>query len=471
MKALLIFLLLIISVSSFSQNILGDWYGNLSISGIHLRIVLHISDSNSIYSSTMDSPDQGAYGIAMDSTTFNGVEIFIQSKQIGATYTGVLNDSNLTGTFVQNGNSLPLVLSRKEVPHEEVLRPQEPKSKFNYITKDVAFKNTQDSIILAGTLTIPEGKGPFMVAIMITGSGPQDRNEEILGHKPFLVIADHLAKENIAVLRFDDRGVGKSTGQFKGATSLDFVKDVEAAIAFLKTEKKIDSLKIGLIGHSEGGLIAPMVAAKPENNVAFSILLAGPGIRGKEIILMQQELISRVNGISEKEIVSDKQWTERLVEYIEINSSSPYFENDLKVFIDSLNTANNVPIPEGMTKEEIVEIQFNAFNDPWMKYFLFLDPTIALKQVKCPVLALNGSLDLQVPPKENLTAIKKAIESNGNKNVTIVELKELNHLFQTAKTGSPNEYAEISETFSPEALKIISDWLLELNHDHKKNLK
>lgn len=410
----------------------------------------------------MDSPDQGAYGMVMDSTTFDGNKIVVKSKQLSATYTATLYDSILTGTFLQNGNSLPLILSRKELPKVEILRPQEPKPKFNYIVKDVEFKNTIDNITLAGTLTMPKGKGPFMVAIMITGSGPQDRNEEILGHKPFLVIADHLAKENIAVLRFDDRGVGKSTGEFKGETSLDFVKDVEAAIAFLKTQKKIDPAKIGLIGHSEGGLIAPMVAAKAENTVAFAILLAGPGILGKDIILLQQELISRADGATEEEIAIDKNWTEKLFDYMESNSNSPYYENDLKVFIDSLNTAEKIEVPESMTKRELVDLQFNAFNDPWMKYFLFLDPTIALKQVKCPVLALNGSLDLQVPPKEDLTAIKKAIESNGNKNVTTIELEGLNHLFQTAKTGSPNEYAGISETFSPEVLKIMSDWLKEI---------
>lgn len=450
-----------LSTLSFSQTILGDWYGNLSISGMQLRIVLHVSESNSIYSSTMDSPDQGAYGMLMNSTSFDGKVITVKSNQLNASYIATFNESELTGTFSQGGNELPLVLTRKELPKVELNRPQEPKPKFNYITRDIEFKNTIDDITLAGTLTIPKGKGPFMVAIMITGSGPQDRNEEILGHKPFFVIADHLANQNIAVLRFDDRGVGKSTGEFKGATSLDFVKDVEAAIVFLKTEKKIDPVKIGLIGHSEGGLIAPMVAAKSENTVAFAILLAGPGIQGKDILVMQQELISRANETPEEEIASDKRWLEKLINYMETNLSAPYYENDLKVFIDSLNSTEEVVIPEGITKSELVDLQFNTFKDPWMSYFLFLDPTIALKQVKSPVLALNGSLDLQVPPKENLAAIKKAIESNGNKNVTVMKLEGLNHLFQTAKTGSPTEYAGISETFSPEALKIMSDWLTE----------
>ena len=461
MKVLILIFAIFSSFSSFSQEILGDWYGKLSISGMQLRIVLHVTKLDTVYTSTLDSPDQNAYGMQTNSTVLIGNELTIISETLGANYKAVVTNGELNGVFTQGGMEYDLVLTKKELPKEALKRPQEPKPKFNYQVQEVEFKNEVDNITLSGTLTLPKGKGPFAVAVMISGSGPQDRNEEILGHKPFLVIADHMAQNNIALLRFDDRGVGKSGGKFAGATSLDFVKDVEAAVAFLKTQKKIDQKKIGLIGHSEGGLIAPMVAANEENTIAFAVLMAGPGILGSEIIVLQQELISRANGSSEEEIAKDKRWTEKLFQFMEPNLSSKNFDSDMKQFIDSLNTAEKIEIPNGMTQQQLNDLMFDAFCDPWMKCFLFLDPTIALAKVKCPVLAINGSLDLQVPPTENLSAIKKHVESNGNSNVTIKEFPRLNHLFQECTTGSPNEYGSIEQTISPEVLKTMSDWINE----------
>jgi len=459
MKTLLFISALLFSSTIFSQDILGDWHGKLSVSGMQLRIVLHIIKSDTAYSSTLDSPDQGAFGMETNSTILIGNELKIISNQLGANYKATVGTDELTGIFTQGGREYDLVLTKKELPKAEIKRPQEPKPKFNYLVQEVEFRNEIDNIALSGTITLPKGKGPFAVAVMISGSGPQDRNEEILGHKPFWVIADHMAKNNIAILRFDDRGVGKSGGKFAGATSLDFVKDVEAAVAFLKTQKKINPKKIGLIGHSEGGLIAPMVAANTKNNIAFAVLMAGPGIPGSEIIILQQELISRVNGTSEEEIAKDKRWTEKLFQFMEQNLNSSNFDTEMKQFIDSLNTAEKIEIPNGMTQQQLNDLMFDSFCDPWMKYFLFLDPTIALAKVKCPVLAINGSLDLQVPPTENLSAIKKHIESNGNSNVTIKEFPRLNHLFQECATGSPNEYGSIVQTISPEVLKTMTEWI------------
>ena len=459
MKVIILIFALFSSFSSFSQDFLGDWYGKLSVSGVQLRIVVHVTKSDTGFASTLDSPDQNAYGIEANSTEAVGNKLTITINTLKASYEALLADEQLNGIFRQGGKEYDLVLTKKELPKEVLKRPQEPKPKFNYLIKEVEFKNEADNITLAGTLTFPKGKGPFAVAVMISGSGPQDRNEEILGHKPFWVIADHMAKSKIAILRFDDRGVGKSGGKFQGATSLDFVKDVEAAVAFLKTQKKIDQNKIGLIGHSEGGLIAPMVAVNEKNAIAFAILMAGPGILGSEIIILQQELISRVNGTSEEEIAKDKRWAEKLFQFMEPKLSSKNFDSEMKQFIDSLNTAESTEIPNGMTQQQLNDLLFNTFCDPWMKCFLFLDPSVALAKLKCPVLSINGSLDLQVPPNENLSAIKKQIESNGNSKVTIKEFPRLNHLFQECATGSPNEYGSIEQTISPEVLKTMSEWI------------
>lgn len=461
MKTLLFLLFILVSTYSFPQDIIGDWYGKLSLPGMDMRIIFHITKLEDEYQSTLDSPDQGAFGIKTNSTIFNGQHLIIDIAALGATYKGTLSENSFIGTFSQGGLELELDLSKTVIEKKGFIRPQEPSPTDKYSSQEVEIENRKDSLTLSGTLTIPKGKGPFAVAILISGSGPQDRNEEILGHKPFWVIADYLTRQGIAVLRYDDRGTANSTGDFKNSTSLDFANDVEAVIEFLRTQKKIDPNRIGLIGHSEGGLIAPMVAAKPENNIAFSILMAGPGIRGSELILKQQSLISRANGTPEKEILKDEEWTKKMFRFMESNLNSKTFDEDAKLFIDSLNNAMEIETPSGMTKDELSATLYNSFCDPWMKYFLFLDPAIALRQIKCPVLAINGSMDLQVPPKENLSAIKTNIESNGNKAVTIKEFPKLNHLFQVCTTGSPNEYARIEQTISPEVLEIMGNWIKE----------
>ncbi len=463
MKHILLLSLVALTSTLFAQEISGDWYGTLKVSSFKLRLVLHVTETDSGFVSTLDSPDQGSKDIPMTSTYFSNDTLKIESIEMKAKFIGVLADSLLIGTFTQAGRDIPITLSRKTIEETAIIRPQEPTGKPIYKEIDVSFKNKKDNVTLAGTLTLPKGRGPFKTAILISGSGPQNRDEEILGHKPFLVIADYLTKNGITVLRYDDRGVGKSTGDFTAATSLDFARDVECAIDFLKHTKRIDRKNIGLIGHSEGGLIAPIVAAKPENDVAFVILLAGPGIRGLDIIYAQQALIARADSVSEEEISKNKRLSREIFTYLENNQSNPDFNRLFHAHIDSVITADSVEIPKGVQKLDFVKSQVAAVSNPWMKFFLFYDPKESLEKVKCPVLAINGSKDLQVPAKENLNAIKEYVTSNGNKNVTIIELGGLNHLFQTASTGSPSEYAGISETFSADALLIMTDWLLQWN--------
>ena len=458
MKSLFLFALFI-SISSFGQDITGQWNGVLKVQGTQLRLVFNVTKTDKDFSSTMDSPDQGAKGIPVTNTTFDNSKIKFEVANARIEYNGELKENEIVGTFKQGGQEFPMNLSRKAIEKEVVKRPQEPTKPYSYYSEDVTFENIKANISLSGTLTLPKKDGNFPVVILITGSGPQNRDEELLGHKPFLVISDYLTKNGIAVLRYDDRGVGQSKGDFKTATSADFATDVESAITFLKTRKEINKKKIGLVGHSEGGLIAPMVASKSKD-VSFIVLLAGTGIQGDKLLLLQQELIAKANGISETDIKKSVETNSKLFEMVVKSNDNmklkTYLTNSIN---ETLKNDTSAEIPNGMTKDEFVSMQVNQISSPWMQYFMKFNPATTLEKVKCPVLAVNGEKDLQVPPKENLTAIKNALTKGGNKNVTTKEFLNLNHLFQECKTGAPGEYSTIEQTFSPTALEEIANWI------------
>ncbi len=281
----------------------------------------------------------------------------------------------------------------------------------------------------------------------------------MLGHKPFLVLSDFLTRNGIAVLRYDDRGTAQSKGDFKAATSADFATDVESAIEYLKTRKEIDKKQIGLIGHSEGGLIAPMVANKSKD-VAFIVLLAGTGLPGDQILLSQQRLIGKASGISDELLQESELINKKAFDVVKESNSLEQLEDDLTNLLNQFLVDNpKTEIPQGMSSDDFVKLQVTQVVNPWMQYFIKYDPSPALEKVKCPVLALGGEKDLQVPSTENLEAIKNALAKGGNKNVTIKELPNLNHLFQESITGTPNEYATIEQTFSPIALNEILKWI------------
>lgn len=323
------------------------------------------------------------------------------------------------------------------------------------------FENKNANITLAGTLTYPKEGENFPVVILVSGSGPQNRNEELLGHKPFLVIADFLTRNGIAVLRYDDRGVGKSTGDFSSATTLDFVGDALSAVDFLKSKDQINKNLIGIIGHSEGGLIAPLAAVQSDD-VAFIIMMAGPGLRGKEILVLQTELILSANGEPEDEIKKGAGLNEQLYGILLSEKDSASVSSQLRdVFERAYIEMTDKEKTQIGSKDIFMERQFSMMQSPWFKYFLAYDPYETLTKVSCPVLAINGEKDLQVPSKENLAMIEKAFKEAEKENYKLVELPGLNHLFQTAKTGSPMEYSTIEETISPSALNVIKDWILE----------
>ena len=434
------------------QDITGHWNGRLKVQGTQLRLVFNITKIDNVVSATMDSPDQGVKGIPSTTTGFENATLKITIANAKITYEGTLGkDSIIVGTFKQGGQSFPMNLSKEIIAKEKLVRPQEPIKPYSYYSEDITFENKKAGIHLAGTLTLPKKDGVFPAVILISGSGPQNRDEELLGHKPFLVLSDFLTKNGIAVLRFDDRGTGKSTGYFKGATTFDFAKDVEYAIEYLQKRKEINKNKIGLIGHSEGGIIAPIIASENEN-IDFIVLMAGAALRGDKLLLLQKYKIETQMGIHKQLVENNQQIFAGAYEII-LNQR---IENELvsdtlsKYFTSKYGTA----LPD---KQKTALI--NQLSSPWMLNFIRLDPIVYLSKVNCPVLAINGSMDLQVPSKENLEIIEDNFRKNKNTSVKVKELKNLNHLFQECKTGSISEYGLIEQTISPIALKEILNWI------------
>lgn len=444
-------------------SIEGIWEGKLKVPGVELIIVFKISKNpDGTLTATLDSPDQGATGIPVEEVIFIDNTLRLEVKSAGGVFEGKVSEDFLVieGEWRQSGQTLPLTLKRVDKA-VEILRPQVPKKPYPYIEKKVAYTNLKAGVKLVGILTLPSDKGVFPAVLLITGSGPQDRDETIYGHHPFLVLADYLTRQGIAVLRVDDRGVGESTGDFSQATSEDFASDVLAGVEYLKTCKEIDPKKIGLLGHSEGGLIAPIVAVKSAD-VAFIVLMAGPGLTGEEILYLQGALISRAMGVSEEDIIKKRQFNEKIFSVLIEEEDSEIAEERLRqMFEEDWEKMSDEEKEQIGDSEVFLEAQLQNLLSPWLKFFLTYDPKPTLSKVKCPVLAINGEKDLQVPPKENLSAIEEILKAGGNQSYTIKELPGLNHLFQTAQTGLPAEYVKIEETISPVALKIVGDWILE----------
>lgn len=440
----------------------GNWTGTLSFNNVNLRIVFRIFEDGDSLKAFLDSPDQGAKDIAVNSIVIGGEKITLNVQIIRGFYEGTLNKDSLflDGTWNQGGLSLPLKLVKTDEV-AEVKRPQNPERPFPYNEEEVTFGNIDAGITLAGTFTYPKEGSSFPVVILVSGSGPQDRDESLMNHKPFLVLSDYLTRRGIAVLRYDDRGIGKSTGDFSKATTLDFVSDALAAVDYLMTRKEIDKNKIGLAGHSEGGLIAPMASNRKEE-ISFIVLMAGPGLRGDKILLRQQELIARAEGTPEERIAVDNELAARMYELIISEQDISVLRAKLKDLIHegysklSEKEKNQDPDEESSVNRTLAQI-----TSPWFLYFVRYDPYPELKKVDVPVLAVIGEKDLQVPAKEDLALIEGALKAGGNKNYKVLELPGLNHLFQTAVTGRVTEYGTIEETFSPSAMEIIADWIIQ----------
>jgi pimeloyl-ACP methyl ester carboxylesterase len=452
-----------VAVTPIPKELEGIWEGKLKVTGgIELRIALKVEKGkDGALKAALASPDQGANNIPISSIGLKDDTLTFESKIIGAKFTGKKDKEGtfFEGEFHQSGAKFPLKLKKTD-KITEAPRPQTPKPPFPYRSEDVAYENKAGGVKLAGTLTIPKGDGPFPAVILITGSGAQDRDESLLVHKPFFVLADYLSRRGVAVLRVDDRGVGGSTGRISTSTSEDFAGDALAGLAFLKGRKQIDPAKIGMIGHSEGGIIAPIAAARSKD-VAFIVLMAGTGLPGTQVLESQGQLILKASGASEAKLNLQRDAQKRLVGIIadekDEKAAEAKLSAELKKIIAALPDAERKSMGDGGLAEAAV----NGFNNAWFRSFLKFDPRTVLRKVQCPVLALNGEKDLQVAAKENLAEIEKAVKSGGNYNVKTIEFKGLNHLFQPCKTGAPSEYAAIETTIAPEALKAIGDWIAQ----------
>lgn len=443
------------------------WSGQINtlLQKLTLRFRVYRSDDGSekVY---LDSVTQKTGGFKAKRMV-DGDKWTVSVDPLAAKFEGTINadKTEIKGKWTQGGQSLDLTLtpdkSVAEVTVKAPSRPQMPKAPFPYLTEEVTFSNDVDKVQLAGTLTIPKQDKPCPAAILISGSGPQDRDETLVDHKPFWVLADHLTRQGIAVIRFDDRGTGSSTGGFSTATSEDFSRDVEAALAHLLKDARISKNSIGLIGHSEGGLIAPMVAARHQN-VSFAVLLAGPGVNGREILLSQGHLIMKAAGVTD-EAVLKAQKTTQLAMFDALEKATATTTQEELVDAVMARLAKSLP-QEELEKPEVrasITAGIKQINSPWFRFFLTHEPGPILEKVICPVLALNGEKDVQVDPDLNLPAISTALKKGGNTKFETIKLPNLNHLFQTCTTGSVAEYQSIEETLSPEMLKKVAVWIRE----------
>lgn len=456
MKKITLSLLMLcgLAFSLSGQDIAGKWYGTLKIGSTELRLIFDITPTEGGYTSLMDSPDQGAKGIPITSTTYADGKLKLSANNLGIIYEAALQQDNLEGTFSQSGTSIPLKMGREEI---KARRPQTPPKPFPYKSEDVCFDNAKAGITLAGTLTIPHGKGKFPAVVLISGSGAQNRDEELFEHKPFLVLADYLTRNGIAVLRYDDRGVGESGGDYHTCSMYDFADDALSAARYLASRPEIDRKKIGMAGHSEGGAIVYILAGgEGKKDIAFIVSMAGPAVKGSLLLDEQQRLILKALGFPQEYYLKNKEIFEATIAVAEKYPAEYILAN-----IDSI--AESI-IPATMPKDEATKNMFiaglrQASSKEILSIYQF-DPDKYISAVTCPILAVGGTLDLQVPPSMSLDIVKeKALSA---KSTTVKKYDNLNHLFQHTETGLPTEYATIEETISPEVISDIAAWILSV---------
>ncbi len=430
----------------------GAWQGVLAAGATRLRLVVKIKRTAAGWTGTLVSIDQSASEVAIDGVNVEGDRVRLALPKIGASYDARLAGDKLTGTFSQRGAALPLELEKTTNPPVAKPRPQEPHRPFSYDEIELAVDNPSAGLTLACTLTEPRGKGPFAAVVLFTGSGPQDRDESLVGHKPFLVLADAITRRGVAVLRCDDRGIGKSTGTFASATTLYFAGDALAEVAALRARPEIARAHVGIAGHSEGANVAAIAAAR-STDVAFIVLLAGTALPGDRILDLQRGWLEKQGGATEEQIAQSKAIWDRVYAIIKAEKNDVTARKQLRAVYDGLPSGARTDLEHNGG----FDVAVKAVLTPWFRAFISLDPRTFLAQVKVPVLAINGELDRQVPAPANLPEMKKALAHDHD--VTVQELPRLNHLFQTAKTGAPSEYASIDETMAPSMLALVSDWI------------
>lgn len=444
------------------QSIDGAWNGSLTIGPQTLRITVRFTTSETGLRATIDIPQQGATGVQLQNVSYDDSRVYMElpagpglavfdGRQVGDSIGGAFTQAGLGGTFFLKRSS------------QAAAMPKEPPEPLPYAEEEVTFHNAD--ITLAGTLTLPESGAPHPAVVMITGSGPQNRDEELFGFKPFHMIADHLTRNGVAVLRYDDRGVGGSTGSVSEATTEDFARDVLAAVDFLKNRSDIDPERIGLIGHSEGGIVAPL-ASSMSDDVAFMVLMAGTSVSGAEILIEQGALIMRASGATEADMEQQIAFQKRTFEAIRSGDGWDELAADLETRLresiaEMPDSQRNAITDVDAYIDAQIQAQLTALQTPWLRYFLDYDPAVTLRTIDTPILALFGELDLQVPPAQNRGPLEQALRDGNHPDYTVRVLPRANHLFITATTGSPTEYATLEKVFVPEFLPLITEWILE----------
>ncbi len=456
---------MLISYSAKTQQsdsiLLGNWKGNLEVSGQRLVIEMLFQKKDGQLKASLSAPQQMLKELNANHSLFKENKLVVSFSDIKSKYEASLKSDSLIGIWEQSGYKLnlnlgkvPFVLEEKKVDSSMFgAKTQLVQAPFSYSSKDVVFENKSAKIKLAGTLTLPEGKGPFPAVVLVSGSGPQNRNSEIFGHKPFEVIAHYLSNNGVAVLRYDDRGINESEGVFGTATTLDFAGDAEAALEFLAKQKRINKLKIGVAGHSEGGVVAAILSKEASRLPNFAIILAGPSLKMDSLLLLQAKLVGESEGVSKQ--ILDLQVNSNRAAFAAMQENLPdtILEKRLKeIYTKQLKTIS--PDVEGAALEAQLKQIVASLNTAWFKTFIRINPMEYLKDSKMPILALYGSKDLQVPATENAAFLEKELsERVKSGNLRVVTLENLNHLFQTAGKGSISEYKDLNETFSPIALE------------------
>jgi alpha/beta superfamily hydrolase len=440
------------------KDISGKWVGRF---GGQSTLVFHFKKTGDSLSGTFDSPRENAFGIPLSTVTPFADTVAVTVKQLRASFKGRLTgDTAISGSWLQGAAILPITFIK--TPE---LRPQLPVPPFSYNSEEVAYDNADKSVHFGGTFTYPKKGGSFITVILITGSGQEDRDETIMGHKPFAVIADHLTKNGYAVLRMDDRGVGKTSGTLEGVTSVDFAKDVEAAIDYVKNRKEVNAGAIGLIGHSEGGLIANIVGAQRPDDVQFIISLAGPGVKGAVLMAEQNEKILTKQGVPAPGVAFYKGFIRQVMDSITLESDSVAIYRRANLVFNKLKQATpdsviaSLGIFSDMQAGMLMRRVAGNLAGSWMKYFITSNPAFYIEQLRCKYLALNGSEDVQVTASLNLAGIEAALKKSKSTGFAVKEIKGVNHLFQHCKLCTVAEYGDLEETFAPDALDVITEWL------------
>lgn len=435
----------------------GSWEGLLRVSGTELRVVVHLDRTDDGLTGTMDSPDQGARDIPIDAVTATRDSLTLRLSSIAGRYEGVRTaPDTVQGRWMQGGIEPALTLVRTNAP-SEVRRPQQPEAPFPYATEDVTFASqSENGPTLAGTFSHPEAEEPVPAVVLVSGSGPQTRTGEVMGHETLTVLGDYLTRQGIAVLRYDERGQGESGGTLQGAPMPALASDVHGALAYLATRAEVDTRRVGLVGHSEGGLIAGYLGARYPDLVDFMVLLGSPGVSGDAILGDQLAARAEQAGMQGPRVEGQLQTQQRVFDVLKQDADSAAIASELRTVIAETS---------GIRQQETIEREIRGLMDPWFRFFVRYDPVSDLQQLTQPVLALLAERDQQVRPALNAEPLEAALRDAPTTTYDVAVLSGLNHLFQPSETGAPTEYARIEQTMAPDALERIATWILERSAD------